>query len=592
MSIRKKYQKINTLAPGAPYLTVCSAILSALAACMYPIPLLAAWYILNFFDSHNTLQDFPWHLTILVIGAVFLGCAFRASSSYLGHKAAFLLCRGLRFALMKHLGKLPLHWFSTQSTGGLKKIFLEDIGEVEGFVSHSIPDLVYAVIFPLLSITCLMFFNWHLALVLLLLLIVALCVQGYSYKQMAANNVMERHQAALKLLHADAVEFIQGMPEIKLFNRSVESFGRMQKAIDSMHGLEKEACQFYSKQWVRFLASINLPLTLLACIGTALYFSNNIRLPDLVLFIIMGGTSLLPMNRIVRFMHVLMRCIQGWTQVSAILNLPMEKRGSRQCTEMTSAHIQVENLCASYAGTPVLKGISFTAKAHTVTAIVGPSGSGKSTLAAVLAGMENFDSGSIKMGGIELEDFSHGELSKAFSIVYQQPFIFAGTVRENLLLGNEGATQEDMDEAIRMTCCQELIDSLPAGYDTRIGGGGDVHLSGGQKQRLALARMALRNTPIVLLDEATAFADPESEAAIQKSLAAFLSQKTVIVIAHRLPSIANANSIIVLHDGKIAEQGTHTELLAANAIYARLWEAQQTARSWTISTKKEKSLPS
>jgi ATP-binding cassette subfamily B protein len=383
------------------------------------------------------------------------------------------------------------------------------------------------------------------------------------------------------------VEFVLGMPEVKIFNRSTESFGRMQLAIENMRDMGNQVCGFYAVQWARFLAVINMPLTLLGCVGAALYCAGSLSVPDMTIFLALGGISLLPMNRLMRFVGILTRVAQSWAEVHALLCLVEEKRGSRRCEEIASTDLAIRDLHVAYGEKAILKGISFTAKAATVTAIVGPSGSGKSTLTAVLAGMEKIDSGSISLGGIELEDFSNQELARAFSIVYQQPFIFSGTVRENILLGNEHSSLAELEQAVERTCCEGLIAELPHGYDTRIGAGGDVHLSGGQRQRIALARMALRNTPVVLLDEATAFADPESEAAIQKGLSGFLAGKTVLVVAHRLPSIAAADTILVLDDGRIAEQGRHEDLLKADGLYTRLWDAHSTARSWTLGADSE-----
>ena len=588
MSLTRSIRLLDSIAPGAPALAGFAAAMSGVAALLYPVPVLMAWVILGGFLAHGTGQPFPWLACLVAAGAVLLSGALRAYASYIAHKAAFRICRGLRLTLTEHLGKVPLHWFSTQSTGELKKVFTQDIGEVEGFISHNIPDFMFAVILPLLSIICLAAIDWRLALVLAALLIAALAVQARSFKEMQTSNIMNRYQDALGMLHADAVEFVQGMPEVKIFNKSTESFGRMQRAIENMRGMEEEACSFYAGQWARFLAVTNMPLTLLGCTGAAMYLAGSLSLADLGLFLSLGGIALLPMNRLMRFVGILMRTIQGWSEVQKLLDLPVEQRGNSRREDVSSADIVIRDLHVAYGDVQVLKGISFTAKAGTVTAIVGPSGSGKSTLTAVLAGMEKAASGSITLGGIELTDFSSKELARSFSIVFQQPFIFGGTVRENILLGSEGASQDDLERAVKLTCCGDLIKALPHGYDTRIGSGGEVHLSGGQRQRIALARMALRDTPVVLLDEATAFADPESEAAIQEGLSGFLTGKTVLVVAHRLPSIANADTILLLENGLIAEQGRHDELLKANGLYASLWEANRTARSWTIRTGRKK----
>ena len=588
MSFISCFRTLDSIAPGAPVIAVKAFVLSGLAALLYPVPALIAWMILEEFFMAETGMSFPWELCCVAAGSVICSAALRMYSSYIAHKSAFLICRGLRLSLTEKLGKLPLHWFSLRSSGELKKLFTEDVGEVESFISHNIPDFVFALILPILSVLCLAVVDWRLALPLAALLVMALAVQARSLKELQSSNIMHQYQEALTMLHADAVEFVQGMPEVKIFNRTTESFGRMQQAIGNMRQMGNVACSFYALQWARFLSVIDMPLTVLGCSGVVLYILGGISVPDMAFFFILGGISLYPMNRLMRFMAIIMRTAQGWSEVQKVLNTPEEIRGKRRREEVTSADIKIDDLHVTYDDRPILRGISFTAKAGTVTAVVGASGSGKSTLAAVLSGMEQATSGSISIGGIVLEEFSCTELAHSLSIVHQQPFIFGGTVRENILLGNEYASQEDIERAVNLTCCKGFIADLPHGYDTRIGSGGEVHLSGGQRQRIALARMALRDTPVVLLDEATAFADPESEAAIQEGLSGFLAGKTVLVIAHRLPSIAGADNILVLENGRLAEQGKHNELLEAKGLYARLWEANRTSRSWSLGAGRKK----
>ena len=582
MSFTRSIHQLDALSPGGPALAAWSAAIAGAAALLYPVPVIMAWLVLDDYMAMGSSMPFPMVPCLAAVGAVALGGALRAFSSYCSHKASFGIGRGLRLELMAHLGRLPLHWFGSRTTGGLKKIFSEDIGEVENFIAHNITDFMFALILPLLSIGLLLFVDWRLGLVLAALLALALLVQAGSLKQMKTSNFMDRYYAAMTMLHADAVEFVHGMPEIKIFNRSADSFGRMQQAIENMRAMQEEVKSFYVLQWARFLAVVNMPLTLLGCAGAVLFLYGGLPLQDLALFLTLGGIALLPMNRLMRFVAFIMRTMQGWASVQAVLAEPVERRGMCRREDIDRADLRIDGLRVAYDGEEVLHGISFAAREGTVTAIVGPSGSGKSTLAAVLAGLEKAAEGSITLGGIPLGDFSDEELARTFSIVFQQPFIFSGTVRENICLGNEAATREEMEEAVRLASCEDLIAGLPKGYETRIGHGGDVHLSGGQRQRIALARMALRDTPVVLLDEATAFADPESEEAIQAGLSGFLSGKTVLVIAHRLPSIAGADSIIVLDQGRIAEQGAHEDLLKANGLYARLWEAHNTARSWAI----------
>ncbi|MDR3175007.1 MAG: ABC transporter ATP-binding protein/permease [Desulfovibrio sp.] len=582
MSFTRHLSWFATIAPGAPGRLLLGVFFAVLAALVFPVPIFAIQHILQNFLLNGIEAAFPYYPCLVATLAVLVGGAVRILSSYYAHEAAFAVGKGMRITLMRHLGQVSLHWFAGKSTGELKKTLTADIGEVENFIAHNITDFIYSLLLPCIAIVCLFIVDWRMGFIMVCILAAAVYLQAGSMKAMRESKFMDRYNASLTLLHADAVEFVQGMPVVKIFNRTTESFSRMQTAIENLKEMQNQVHSFYAVRWARYLAMLALPVLLIAATGALFFSQGSITLDALVLSLLLGSMALLPISRLMRFVAFIMRTMQGWNTVQELLALPVEERGFKTREDVKVADLCVQNLHVCYEGRPILNDISFTAKAGTVTAIVGPSGSGKSALAAVLAGMEKIKSGSITLGGIGLQEFSNKELARSFSMVFQSPFLFSGTVRENIRLGREDATSEEVEQAVRITCCDDLIAALPQGYDTKIGAGGTVHLSGGQRQRIALARMALRDTPVVLLDEATAFADPESESEIQAGLAGFLSGKTVLVIAHRLPSIAAADTIIVLDQGRITEQGRHTDLLRADGIYARLWEAHHAARSWSI----------
>ena len=567
---------------------VGSISLAVLSAVAQFTPFVSVYQILTELAQHASQpelidKELVWHWAYMAIGGIVLFGLLLFASTMLSHIAAFNILYELRVTLARKLVRLPMGFFSKKSSGLIKKIMSEDVERVELFVAHHIPDLTTAIVFPILLLSYMFYTDWHLALVILVVFIIAILFQAAMMMSPSKRELYTKYQEVQGRMNSSIVEYVRGIQVVKIFNRSTNAFVRLNNDINDYRDLSVGVSKQYAPVYLGYYTILSSVLLFL--IPAATYFLVNspsypVFVPKALMFLILGGGMFFPMMKLMWMSGFMMQNMSGVTLVDEILNKEEIAEPENPQSPRDSS-VEFRNVAFAYDETPILKGISFKAEPGTVTALVGPSGAGKSTVAMLTARFWDIQGGDILIGGISIQNISTEKLMENVSFVFQDNMLFFDTLEENIRMGNKTASFDQVKAAAKAAQCHEFIEKLPDGYKTLVGEGG-TYLSGGEQQRIALARAILKNAPIVLLDEATAYADPENEGKILESFSHLIKGKTVMVIAHRLSTITGADQILVVDKGEIAERGKHDELLAKNGIYKQMWEAYSQSREWTI----------
>lgn len=577
-------------------LLILAGVLSALSACCMLIPYLAVYQVLNNLlenagEINNVdkeyLTDWGWIAFAGLIGGLLLLYGALMSS----HMAAFRILYGLRVRLSEHIGRLPLGYLNNSSTGAIKKALEQNVEKIELFIAHTIPDLVNAA--ATVAVMFVLFFslNGWMAAACLLAIVISILVQFSLMFGRKSKDFFRQYFDTSEQMSASAVQYVRGMPVVKIFGQTVASFRQFSQSIYAFKKYALHVCDTYQPGMVWFTVLLNSIVTFILPVGLLLLSREpgNVVLAGVYLFfIILGPGVAAPFHKLTFLASNTREIDEGVNRLDAIF----EEKPVPEPVIPQSPHkhdIRFEHVSFSYENTKettrteALKDISFTAHAGEITALVGPSGSGKSTIANLIPRFWDVTQGAIKIGGINIREIATGQLMDRVSFVFQDSFLFFDTLYENIRVGKPDATEEEVHAAARAAQCDEFIGRLPQGYQTLIGEGG-VYLSGGEEQRVSVARAILKNSPILVLDEATAFADPENEYKMQLALQELIKDKTVIIIAHRLSSIISANQIIVLKEGEIVQKGVHAELSRKEGVYKKMWDAYTDAFQWTLKT--------
>jgi ATP-binding cassette subfamily B protein IrtA len=564
---------------------IISAILAVISSACSLAPYIIIYLVmLKVLDPGFGAGDYSYILNMAFIaaGIVVSRYLLMFASAMFSHIAAFKILYGLRTTLTEHLGKLPMGYFTTNQTGKTKKILFEDVEEIEKFIAHHIPDIVSGITLPSLIVIFLFTVDWRMALVALLPLPLALYTQQKAFDKDGRKERRKKYHNALETMNATIVEYVKGMPVVKIFNQTVESFTCLKESTDTYRHFIKQITLDQAPPWAAFIVITSSGLFFILPFGLWFYLNGAISLPTLLLFIMLGSGYMTPLFKLAMLGGQLGHILEGITRIDNILSLPIIAEPETGRHPQNSI-ITFKNVSFRYGDQMALNNVSFSIDEGKVTALVGPSGSGKSTIVQLLLRMWDISEGKIMLGGVDIREISYSELMNRIGFVSQEGYIFSDTVYENIRMGMENVSMEDIERAAHAAQCDGFIRKLPKGFHTRIGEGGEVHLSGGEKQRISLARIILKNAPIVVLDEATAYADAENESRIQAAFAEIMRNKTVIVIAHRLSTITDADTILVIKDGAVAEEGRHEKLIAVKGVYHAMWKAHTAAQDWALS---------
>ncbi|MEM0997169.1 MAG: ABC transporter ATP-binding protein [Bacteroidota bacterium] len=542
-------------------------------------------YILVFQVMAEMLEPAPDYAalreTLILAGvAGLLSYAVLYASGMLSHLAAFDILYQLRRYAAEKIGKLSLGELEKYNSGALKKILIDDIERIEHFLAHQIPDFFKGLTLPLLTVVYLFYVDWRLALVSLLPLLFMVIWFPYVMNRADTRSMLKFYHQALEDMNSGIVEYIRAMPVMKIFRQTADRF---HKYSGTVHGYDEMAISWTAKGapsfaiFMSFMSNALLPILIF---GTWLYLQNGLKLATFFLFLILGTGYIKPVFSLSNMAVQISMINRGVQRMDDILNRPLQPVPPF-VGEQNGHGVVFDGVEFAYVpGTPVLEEVGFSVSEGSLTALVGPSGAGKSTVAQLIARFWDVSQGEIRIGGRPLMTFSTEELAEKVSYVFQDNFMFHLSLYDNIRMGMD-RSREQIEAASRAAQCHAFIEQLPEGYDTIFGAEG-VHLSGGEQQRIQIARAILKDAPILILDEATSYSDPENEFLIQQAIGHLIQEKTVILIAHRLNTVVNADQIIVFDTGRIVGRGKHAEILESCPLYAQMWQAHRRTQSFSI----------
>lgn len=590
---KKGFARLLELSGRKKRKLIVACVLSVLSSAARLIPFFTIYGIVAMLISANLdVAKISQSRIVLLAAVTFIAaliygiCAY--ASSALAHTAAYDIIFELRIKLMEKLAKIPSGFFTGTTQGAIKKIISDDTEQIEVFIAHHICDITAAVAMPVFTLLYLFLMDWRLALVTLVPIVISLCLLGVCLaKPDKAALQVEMHDAQ-EAMQGTIVEYIHGMSVIKVFNRTLQAFERYERDLNGFVNAVTKTAKANAKPMGAYYAFFGAQLMFLVpasllLIPTAESYVDF--LPVIFLFFLVGGGFKEPLEDMMTMVISTSSITEGINRMDHILY--QEEISEEGSGNPTTYDVTFEHVTFSYAeGINAVENVSFHLPQGSITGLVGPSGGGKSTVAQLLLRFYEAQSGSIKIGGIDIKEIPPSRLTNLVSYVFQDSFLFHDTVENNIRMGDKKSSKDAVIQAAKNAGIHDVIMALPKGYDTVIGEK-NAYLSGGEKQRIAIARVFLKDTPIVILDEATAYADAENEAKIQAAFAALAKNKTVLIIAHRLKTVEKANQLLVMRKGELIGAGTHEELLAGCDMYKDMIDANERRDKWTIQSSRE-----
>ena len=580
---KSSFQRLMGYAGKRKYLTYLSLALAVVSAVIALIPFYEIWRIIKEvlevrpdFSQAVHIKTYGWY----AVGGALLSMLFYIAALMCSHLAAFRVQANMRIAMMEHIMKLPLGYVESEGTGKIRKIVSDSSAATETYL----PDKAVSIATPIALLAVMAVFDWRLGLMCLIPAAIAFVLMGSAMMGPKLAADMKEYQNALESMSSEAVEYVRGIPVVKTFGQTIFSFRRFKKAIDEYEKWTVSYTKSMMMPMVGFTTAVNAVFAVLI-LSAYLFTGHGVTdtfILNLLFYILISSILTVTLMKIAYAGESNMIVTDALNRMDSILDLsPLAE--AEKPKSPANASVSMENVVFAYDGSErnAIDGITLEIPAGQHIALVGPSGGGKTTLASLAARFWDVKSGSIRIGGTDVKEIDGKELMNQVSYVFQDSKLLKMSILENVRMGRPDASDAEVMQALRDAQCMDIIEKFPDGVNTQIGAKG-VYVSGGEAQRLSIARAFLKNAPVLILDEATAFADPDNEMLVQQAFEKLSKDKTVIMIAHRLSTITNADCIYVLADGKIAESGTHEELLAANGVYTHMWNEYNRSVNWQV----------